>query len=294
MATFTAFNAAGIGFNMSTTSSTGWTFMTADPAVTMDLVYDDGSLAVYDVYDSPLIDELRAHYWTNGEDIIVHDLLYKDDGYAVLSITGLNLETTVEVLEGNAWYVMLNGGHDTFNGNDYDDLIRAGWGDDIVSSNDGNDIVYGDAGGDDLYGSLGDDDLYGGVGRDFLSGDYGSDYLSGGADSDTLTGGAGKDYFVFDTRSKANNVDKITDFKPSDDTIMLDNYIFAKIGRDGWLSGSAFVVGSKARDSSDRIIYQKNTGALYYDPDGTGAAAVVKLAQLKAGLALTKSDFYVL
>lgn len=156
------------------------------------------------------------------------------------------------------------------------------------------DIVYGDAGNDKLYGLSGDDDLYGGRGRDTLVGDYGSDYLSGGADADTLKGGSGKDYFVFDTRPSSANIDQILDFKPADDTIMLDNKIFTKLGRDGWLSGAAFTVGSGARDSSDRTIYNKTTGVLLYDTDGVGGSGAVKVAQLKAGLTLTKYDFYVL
>lgn len=299
MATFQAFNAAGIGFNMSTTSSTGWSFMTANPAVTTDLAelveYADGTeIAAYDVYGSSLIDEFTAEYWSNGYDVIIDNLYYQDAGYAVLSITDLNLQTTVDELEGNDWYVTLNTGHDIFYGNDYDDIIRAGSGNDLVYSYGGHDIVYGDAGNDKLYGLMGDDDLYGGAGRDALFGDSGSDYLSGGAGIDTLTGGAGKDYFVFDARRGSSNVDVIKDFKPSDDTIMLDNKIFTKVGRDGWLSGSAFRVGSGARDSSDKIIYKKDTGALLYDADGIGGSGAVKIAQLKAGLSLSKSDFYIL
>ncbi len=312
MATFNASNALGMGFNMSTTDSTGWAFMTADPAITTDLVHDDGTLAVFDVYGSDQIDGFSAWYWSDGYNIVVHDLVYENAGSAVLSMTDLNLATTVADLGGNAWFVTLNGGHDTFYGNDYEDLIRAGYGDDVVYSYDGNDVVYGDEGNDSIYSGAGqdiiygnegndslygldeDDDLYGGAGRDVLNGGYGSDYLSGGIGIDTLTGGAGRDYFVFDTRPSGSNVDRIIDFRPVDDTIMLDNKVFTRLGRDGWLSNSAFTTGSGAHDSSDRIIYNKKTGILLYDPDGIGGASAVKLAQLKAGLLLTKSDFYVL
>jgi len=294
MAVFQAFNAAGVGFNMTSTSSSGWSFMRANPYVTTELVYDDGALAIFDVYGSSLIDEFKVKYWSNGYDIVVDSLLYKDDGYSVLSITGLNLYTTIDDLEGNAWFVSLNGGHDTFYGNDYADVIRAGYGSDIVYSYGGHDIVHGDAGNDKLYGISGDDDLYGGTGRDLLNGGSGSDYLSGGAENDTLTGASGKDYFVFDTRPSSSNIDTITDFVPWDDTIMLDNRIFTRAGPDGWLSSAAFTVGSRAKDSSDRIIYNKTSGALLYDPDGTGSASAVKVAQLTAGLTLTKSDFYIL
>jgi Ca2+-binding RTX toxin-like protein len=294
MAVFQAFNTAGIGFNMATTDSLGWTFLTANPDIASDLVYDDGALAIFDIYGSDLIDRYSAAYSTDGDDIVIHDLLYEDAGAAVLSITGLDLYATVEDLDADAWFVSLNGGNDTFYGNDFDDIVRGGFGSDVVYTYDGDDIVYGDAGSDTLYGVAGDDDLYGGSGRDLLSGGSGSDYLSGGADLDNLTGGSGKDYFVFDTRPSASSADRITDFKVLDDTIMLDNRVFTKVGRDGWLSAAAFTTGPAAKDASDRVIYNSKSGALLYDPDGIGAAPAVKFAQLKAGLALSKADFYIL
>lgn len=294
MAIFQAFNAAGAGFNMTSTSSSGWTFVGLNPYISAGLVYDDGTLAVYDVYGSAEVDGYQAWYWSNGYDIVIDDLLYENRGAAILSIKDLGLQTTVDELTGYSWYMTLNGGHDTFYGNDYADVIRGGYGDDAIYSYGGDDILFGDAGNDKLYGVSGDDDLYGGAGRDYLVGGSGSDYLSGGLDRDTLSGGAGKDYFVFDAKPSNSNVDTIVDFRPVDDTIMLDNKIFTRVGRDGWLSADAFRVGSGAADSSDRIIYQKSTGTLLYDPDGSGGMAAVKFAQVKAGLTLTKADFFVL
>lgn len=294
MAIFQAFNAAGIGFDMSSTSSTGWAFLQPNPYVTTDLLYDDGQTAAFDVFGSDLIDYFSVTYWSDGYDIIVDDLHYEWDGYTVLSIKDLNLETTIDDLEQNSWFVSLNAGDDAFYGNDFADLIRGGYGDDVVYGYGGDDIIFGDAGEDDLFGMSGDDDLYGGTGRDVLDGGIGSDYLSGGADSDRLTGGSGKDYFVFDTRPVRGVWDRITDFRPSDDTIMLDNAVFKKVGRDGWLSGSAFNIGTKAQDRSDRIIYNKKNGDLLYDADGTGSSSAIKFAQLKSGLQLTKSDFFIL
>jgi len=55
-----------------------------------------------------------------------------------------------------------------------------------------------------------------------------------------------------------------------------------------------FWTGKAAHDASDRIIYDKNAGALYYDMDGTGRAAQVKIATLKKGLSLTEEDFFVI
>jgi Ca2+-binding RTX toxin-like protein len=294
MAIFRAYNAAGVGFNMSGTSSSGWSFVSSDPSIDTVKTYDDGTVADFDVYGSSLVDAYSVWYWSNGYDVVIDDLLYENNGYAVLSIQNLGLYTTVDDLNAYDWYVRLNSGHDTFYGNDYADVIRGGYGNDVVHSYGGHDIVFGDSGSDKLYGLNGDDDLYGGTGRDYLSGGYGSDYLSGGLDLDTLVGGPGRDYFVFDARPSTTNVDTISDFKPTDDTIMVDNAIFTRAGANGWLSSAAFRIGKAAADSTDRIIYNKETGALLYDPDGYGGYGAVKFAQLKAGLAITKYDFYVL
>ena len=56
----------------------------------------------------------------------------------------------------------------------------------------------------------------------------------------------------------------------------------------------AFRKGSAAGDADDRIIYNKQTGALYYDPDGNGIAPQVQFATLDKGLKLTAGDFTVL
>ena len=152
MAVFQAFNAAGVGFNMSSTGSSGWAFIGANPSVTTDLVHDDGEVAEYEIDGSALVDYFTASYWSDGYTVIIDDLLYENNGENILSIEGLNLYTTVDELEGYAWYVMLNRGHDTFYGNDYDDIVRGGAGNDVVYSYDGDDIVHGDIGADKLYG----------------------------------------------------------------------------------------------------------------------------------------------
>ena len=52
----------------------------------------------------------------------------------------------------------------------------------------------------------------------------------------------------------------------------LENSVFTELAT-GTLSGGAFYIGTAAHDASDRIIYNKTTGALSYDFNGNGPAA---------------------
>lgn len=149
-----------------------------------------------------------------------------------------------------------------------------------------NDVLKGDNGINGFYGMGGNDTIYG----------YGGyDALAGGAGNDKLYGGRGNDNFIFDTKLNAKtNVDRIMDFKVSeDDTISLKRSIFKKAGSPGDLTETAFWTGKKAHDADDRIIYDKATGSLYYDADGTGAVAKIKFATLVNKATITYQDFFV-
>lgn len=133
-----------------------------------------------------------------------------------------------------------------------------------------------------------------------ITGNAGANKVYGGLGNDILRGGSGKDTFVFDTRTdKSTNVDRLHDFSVKDDSIHLDNKIFTKLG-SGSLSkpkkfaSDMFVKGTAAKDQEDRIVYDNKTGALYYDQDGTGSKAQVKIATLNKGLGLTYNDFFVI
>ena len=143
-------------------------------------------------------------------------------------------------------------------------------------------------------GGSGADRLFGNEAANNLSGGSGNDLLYGNGGKDVLTGGAGADGFVFASSLTPSSIDTIRDFSVPADTIRLENAYFHALTRTGTLASSAFHTGSAAHDSSDRIIYNKSAGALYYDADGTGAGAPVKFAQLAAGLGLTHADFYVI
>ncbi len=99
---------------------------------------------------------------------------------------------------------------------------------------------------------------------------------------------------LFRTSVDGSSLQVLRHFTPGTDGILLDHSIFAAAGALGALAQEAFRVGSAAADSSDRIIYNSATGALYYDPDGTGSAAQVRFATLTPGTALTAGSFIII
>ena len=152
------------------------------------------------------------------------------------------------------------------------------------------DTLTGTVEDDYIDGRKGGDHIGGGDGSDRLIGGPGGDFLAGGTASDRLSGGGGRDAFVFDSALGAGNADIITDFSDRD-TIRLSHAIFAAIGTK--LDATEFHVGTHAADGDDHIIYDRATGALSYDPDGTGGAPEIEFAVLAKGLKLSHTDFAV-
>ncbi|MBJ6125645.1 calcium-binding protein [Microvirga splendida] len=152
-------------------------------------------------------------------------------------------------------------------------------------------LLLGHGGKNSMKGMNGNDILEGRAGNDQLDGGAGNDKLYGGLGKDKLIGGAGRDTFYFDTDLGGSNVDRITGFSTKDDRIALDTEIFTALS-GGKLAASAFYIGSKAKDAADRIIYNKSTGALSYDADGSGTAfGAIKFATLDKNLKMAASDF---
>lgn len=154
--------------------------------------------------------------------------------------------------------------------------------------------LTGDNSSNWIVGNNGMNSLRGEGGNDVILGYQGADRLAGGLGNDFLTGGDGDaDQFVFDTAlNPTTNVDRIMDFDPATDTILLDHLIFTSLA-PGALTADQFYIGSAAGDGADRIIYDSATGALLYDHDGGGGTAAIQFATLNKGLALTHADFEV-
>jgi Ca2+-binding RTX toxin-like protein len=158
-----------------------------------------------------------------------------------------------------------------------------------------NDTLSGTGNRDRILGGAGHDRIHGGAQNDALYGETGNDRLYGGSGRDTLISGSGQDAFVFNTTLNATtNIDTIRDFSVANDTIWLENSVFRALGSSGRLKAGAFRTGDEARDSSDRIIYDRDDGVLYYDADGAGAGKQVAFAKLSAALSMTSLDFLVI
>ena len=147
------------------------------------------------------------------------------------------------------------------------ELMTTGWiGGTATINLTGNDL------GNEIWGNDGVNQLNGGGGNvtDALLGFGGNDRLDGGAGLDLMVGGTGQDSFVFANALSSAEADIIADFSSVDDTILLDDAVFAGLSL-GALNANAFVTGTAALDADDRIIYDAASGKLYFDADGSGA-----------------------
>ena len=113
-----------------------------------------------------------------------------------------------------------------------------------------------------------------------IIGNDGNNYISGGAaGNNTLTGGAGSDSFAFNF--SAASFDVITDFVNGIDHLFTGDYLVPFVSGAGMTSG----------DGTNQIIYDTNTGYLYYE-NGLNADAAVHVATLLGIPTLSESDFY--
>ncbi|MDR4307535.1 hypothetical protein IHQ68_13000 [Chelatococcus sambhunathii] len=223
-------------------------------------------------------------------------------GDAAINATGNAL---ANVLIGNAAANVLDGGHraDTMNGRS---------GDDTYYVNDPGDVVIDPAGGGvdrvistvsfSLAGSYADNlSLVGGGAIDgtgnrlasVITGNHSANRLDGGAGNDRLSGGGGEDVFRFTAAPGAANADHIADFVVGMDKIELLSRFFPRIDL-GELAQSAFKdLSLGAADADDRVIYDRATGRLFYDPDGSSPGARSLFAILDNKAAIDADDFIV-
>lgn len=114
-----------------------------------------------------------------------------------------------------------------------------------------------------IYGNIGNDKLYGSDYRDFLDGADGND---------VLTGNGGADTFFFETAGK-KTADHVTDFTHLEDTIEINAAALKGISSKHIATEFHDITkgGMKSEDANDRLLYDRDTGHLYYDKDGNKA-----------------------
>jgi Ca2+-binding RTX toxin-like protein len=276
-------------------------------------------------------DYVREHSYSTGTDTVVASVSYDGGtgavevlqaaaGFAPIELTGNEYTHTLignegsNVLKSNGRGSIMQGG----GGNDVYFVDNAG--DQIVDTG-GADIVYattsftlGANSGIDqviatgnvafLNGNGFDNILLGTSGKNAMNGGAGNDKIYGKGGTDVLTGGSGTDWFVFDTKLSKSNTDTIKDFKIKTDKVALDNALFSsnkaffsKIKKGTpekpvSLSKSFFTIGERAKDKDDYVVYNKKSGILYYDKDGSGSGAMVEIAKFSNKAVLSYKDFY--
>ncbi|MGO8506040.1 choice-of-anchor Q domain-containing protein [Rhizobium leguminosarum] len=238
-------------------------------------------------------------------------------GDKIASIENLTGSSYNDVLTGG------NGGSNVLNGGAGADKLSGGAGGDVINGGADNDTAgYAGSGGvnvnlatgaatgghaagdkfvsienltgssynDVLTGNSGSNVLDGGAGADKLNGGLGNDKLFGKAGADILTGGGGGDTFVFNVKPDNISVDHIRDFSSAaGDKLMLDHSIFTTLSLSKF-SDENFVLGTKALEADDKLIYDKASGYLSYDADGSAAGAAVHVADLDNSAALHFKD----
>jgi hypothetical protein len=154
------------------------------------------------------------------------------------------------------------------------------------------DDIHGGTSDDLILGRKGDDALFGWEGNDIVMGGKGNDLVEGGVGFNKLWGNEGTDSFGFDLiSSELPGFSRIKDFTPGEDVIGLSFYDI--VVPPGYLGSSFFHKGTAAITATQIIIYDKATGNIYFDADGSGIGTQVNFARVNPGTKLSEDDFYV-
>ena len=158
----------------------------------------------------------------------------------------------------------------------------------IKGSND-DDFLASTAGGK-LLGRDGNDYLSTGQGLTIVKGGDGDDIVVGNGES-RLSGGKGDDIFVPWADNNPSGNDYFKDFSAKDDVVALHPGVYNGLS-EGHLADSYFNVGKAAETADHHVIYDKKTGSLYWDPDGSGVGAQVQIARLPDHLKLKADNIF--
>jgi Ca2+-binding RTX toxin-like protein len=228
-------------------------------------------------------------------------------------ILGLGGDDIIQGL-GGADFLYGGDGNDRVEGGEGNDFMDGGNGENLLDGGNGNDTLVGGAGRDLLESGDGNDFIFGGNDDDLLNAGFGSDYLDGGLGNDilvgfdgndTLIGGLGIDAFVIN--GSANGVTTILDFSPNESIELLNlgvvgeedlfnlrsfsNALGTRTFGSRLLTPQQFTQGTAATTANQRVIYNRNTGAVFVDRDGVGGANQQQVLSLTPFLNLTSANF---
>jgi Ca2+-binding RTX toxin-like protein/subtilisin-like proprotein convertase family protein len=184
------------------------------------------------------------------------------------------------------------------------DTLEGGLGNDIYVLSDSLDTIIDTGGTDTVRSSLditlkagmenaelvgiGDTVAIGNGTKNLLVGNMGDNILEGMGGVDTLTGGEGSDQIIISYNGAGTAPDRITDFTPGRDLLVID---LASLGispealgllSSGTVASDSFVRGAGARalDLNDYFLLDTAQELLLFDLDGSGPAAPMELVQL--------------
>jgi len=181
-------------------------------------------------------------------------------------------------------------GNDVINAGDGENSIAAGDGKNKVVSAAGDDNVTSGSGNDIINTGAGNDNINAGAGKDKVNAGAGDDLIGGGEGADRLSGGSGGDIFVFADLA-VGGADTVTDFA-EEDLLRFDTSVYTQLLGAG---AANFAVGKAAADADDFLIFDDKKGQLWYDADGSGSGAAIKIVGLKGsdshGLSFDDLDF---
>ena len=197
-----------------------------------------------------------------------------------------------------------NSGNNILAGGLGSDTLEGGLGNDVYVLSDSLDTIIDTGGVDTVRSSLditllagmenaelvgiGDTVAIGNGANNLLVGNSGDNILEGMGGVDTLTGGEGSDQFIISYNGAGSAPDRIKDFTPGRDLLVID---LASLGifpdalgllSSGTVASDSFVSGAGARalDVNDYFLLDTAQGLLLFDPDGSGPAAPMELVQL--------------
>jgi Ca2+-binding RTX toxin-like protein len=148
--------------------------------------------------------------------------------------------------------------------------------------------------GNDVFNGKGgtSGDIFAGDGNDRIIAGDGAVAIHVGVGDNTLTSGPGADKFVFDG-SIGGHVDKITNFQPGLDKVVLSEAELSGLGPHGSLAAAHFHLNVDGPSAAPEIVYVQSDGFLYYDANGHLPGEMIHFATLASHPVLHNTDFLV-